>query len=191
MISAKVSVDVSGFVDLIGITKTRAVTLKGVRAGAKELLSIVRPLAPRRKGGGALRQSQGVKAAKGKRGKTVSFAVQGARTKFEKMSRAGGYTTPQRVVPAFYDHLVQGGTRAHRLGKGESLLREAKGRRKGKQATKQTTGGAHPGTQANPYRKRAYEGAKARIEKVMVDVMVRELNREIERINAKLAKGGK
>lgn len=191
MISTKVRTDVSGMVELIGITKTRTVTLKMVRAGAKELNSVVKPLAPRRKGGGALRQSQGVKAAKGKKGKTVSFAVQGARTAFEKMSRAGGYKTPQRVVPAFYDHLVQGGTKAHRLGKGELLGRAKVGRRKAVAATSQTRGGQHPGTAPNPYRKRAYEAAKDRIGKTMTIVGGAELQKQIDKIAAKLKQGGK
>lgn len=190
MISFQVKTDVSGMVELIGKTKTRAVTLKGVRAGAKELLKVVRPMVPRRKGSGALRQAQGVKAARGKKGKTASFAIQGARTKFQKMVRAGGYKTPQKVVPANYDHLVQGGTRPHRLGKGEALERLAVGRRKKTvAATAQETGGQHPGTQPNPYRKRAYQIAKNKIGQVMHKVMGEELQKAIDKIAASKRKG--
>lgn len=187
MISVKVKTDVTGFVKLIGKTKTRTVTLKGVRAGAKELLKIVRPLVPRRKRSGALRQAQGVKAAKGKKGKTVSFAVQGAKTNIIKFVKLQGYKTPQKVWPAKYDHLVQGGTKAHRLGKGEAVERLRRGRVATRQ-TAQTTGGQHPGTAPNPYRKRAYEAAKHRIGAVMNKVMGDELQKEIAKLAAKGAK---
>lgn len=186
MIGVKVKTDVSGMADLIGKTRTRVATLKAVRAGAKILLQRVKPLAPRRKGSGALRQSQGVKAAKGKRGNTVSFAVQGAKTKTVKMAKLPGYKTPQKVVPAFYDHLVQGGTKPHRLGKAESVGRAAVGRRRAVVATSQTTGGMHPGSPANPYRRRAYEAAKNEIGAAIKKVMGEELQREIEKKAAKV-----
>ena len=148
---------------MVNEAQSRSVTLAGVKAGIKILQRAARSAAPRRRNSGALKQSQGTIAKKGKKGKTVSFAVQGARKGFEKMVTPKGYKKPQRAVPAFYDHLVQGGTRPHRLGKGEKILRiNARGRQVGK-VTEQTTGGKHPGSQRNPYRKRAYEAVKGTI----------------------------
>lgn len=186
MISAKVTTDVSGMLSLVKKAKARSITLKGVRAGAKVLLKAVRPRTPRRKRSGALRQAQGVKAAKGRKGKTISFAVQGARVKVQKFVKLDGYRTPQKVVPANYDHLVQGGTRQHRLGKGEKLERIAVGRRRSVKGTGQIAGGLHPGAKKNPYRRSTYEAVKDQVGRVMNATMGTELQKEIAKENAKI-----
>lgn len=166
-IGMRVAVDISGITGLVSEAKQRNITLKAVRAGIKILQPIAKANAPRRKGSGALRQSQGTKAAKGKRGQTVAYAVQGAKTKFQKMVKLPGYRQPVKVVPAFYDHLVQGGTKPHKL-----------------------RGGQHPGAKANPYRRRAYESVKSQIGAKMNEVMGIEVQKAIEKQAAKLAAKG-
>lgn len=156
----KVTTNVAGLQFLASEVKKRTVTLAGAKAAGKVLKLAARVGVPRRAGSGALRQAQGVKAAKGtKAGTTASFAVQGARKKVDKMVRLKGRKKATRVVPAFYDHLVQLGTRPHALGKGESLGRDATKRRKAVVRTAQGSG-KHPGARANPYRKRAWEAVK-------------------------------
>lgn len=161
-ISTKVVTSVDGIQFLVTEAAKRNITFVGAKAAGKILKAAAKSAAPRRKGrgGGSLRQAQGVLVKKGKKGLTVAFAVQGARKKAVKMVVLKGRNKPQRVIPAFYDHLVQLGTKAHRLGKGESTGREATKRRKAIVRTSQTTGGKHPGTKADPYRKRAWEAVK-------------------------------
>ena len=186
MLTAKIRTDVSGILALVGKTKARTITLQGVRAGAKVLLKAARSMAPRRKRSGALRQAQGIKAAKGRRGNTISYAVQGAKTKFVKMVTPKGYRTPQKTVPANYDHLVEGGTQPHRLGKGESVGRAAVGRRRAVAGTSQTRGGQHPGTKPNPYRKRAYESVKGEVGAAMNRAMAEAIQKEIAKEAARV-----
>lgn len=185
MLTSKVTTNVQGIVELVGVTKSRSITLKGVRAGIKKFLPLARAGAPRRKRSGALKQSQAVKSAKGKKGKTLSYAVQGAKTGFVKMVTPQGYRTPQKAVPAFYDHLVQGGTKGHRLGKGESLGRESVRGRKAVVRTGQLRGGMHPGTAPNPYRKRAWEVSKEFVGAETTRVMILEMQAEINKQNSK------
>lgn len=83
--------------------KRRAVTLKAVKAGAKLVQQRAKPAAARRSG--ALRQSIGIKAQKGSRGKTLALAVIGARAKVEKQYRG------KKVKPSKYAHLVEKGTK--------------------------------------------------------------------------------
>lgn len=187
-LQASVKVNTEGFNVLISEAKKRRVTLKGVKAGIRVLQGAAKAQAPYRVRSRALKQAQGVKAKTGSKGKTVSFAVQGARRRVVKFVKLRGYRTPQKVVPANYDHLVQGGTKPHRLGTGETLGRIAKGRRKAIKATSQTTGGQHPGTKANPYRMRAYRQVKGQIEKVVNLAMRQELNVIVHKQAAKLHK---
>lgn len=189
MLTAKAKIDVTGIADLVGKVKSRSITLKGVREGIKKFLPLARAGAPRRPRSGALKQSQGTKAAKGKKGNTVSYAVQGAKTGFEKMVTPKGKHKPQRAVPAFYDHLVMGGTKPHRLGKGESLGRLSKRGRKAVIRTAQIAGGMHPGTTANPYRKRAWEAAKGYVGAETNRVMGLEVQKVIDANAAKVKAG--
>jgi hypothetical protein len=177
-VGMKVEIDTRGFQGIVSEAKSRNVTLKGVRAGIKVLVGPAKGGAPRRSG--ALRQSQGYRAAKGRKGKTIAFAVQGARKAFEKTYKG------RRTVPGFYDHLVQGGTRPHRLGKGEKLERfdARKTADVFKPGTSQTTGGVHPGAKPNPYRRRAYQSNKDQIGRAVLQTMGVELQKI-------LAKAGK
>lgn len=194
-VSVKVVTKIDGIQFLAGEAKKRTVTLAGAKAAGKILKGAARSAAPRRKGGGggSLKQAQGVRAQKGKKGLTVSFVVQGAKKKFEKVIKRKGRNKPTRVVPAFYDHLVQLGTRPHRTGKGESLGRDATKRRKAVLRTAQKTGGRHPGTAAYPYRKWAWEtvkGPASAAALVAMGAMVRKLiARQARQVFAKATKG--
>lgn len=186
----RVRTNVAGLQQLASWAAKRNVTLKGAKAAGKVLKVAARSAAPRRKGrgGGSLRQAQGVLAKKGSKGKTVSFVVQGARKGVDKTVVLKGRKTPSRVVPAFYDHLVQLGTRPHRLGKGESLGRS--GKRKVVVRTAQTTGRMHPGTPANPFRKRAWAAADERAAEAAVEAMVQatadEMRKQSRRVFSKI-----
>lgn len=175
-------VDVRGLDALYKETAKRGVTLAGAKAAMRKLKTAAKAAAPRRKGkgGGSLRKAQGVLARKGtKSGSTSSFAVQGAMKKFDREIVVEGRKKARRVVPAFYDHLVQLGVRPHRIGKGESLGRDATSRRKAVARTAQATGGKHPGTQPNPYRKRAWENVKDEAARRAVAAMGDALQKEI------------
>lgn len=186
-ILAKVEVDVSGLEALSSEAKKRNVTIHGARAAGKVLLPAARAGAPKRPGSGALRRAQGVLVKKGTRsGTTASFAVQGARKKVDRMIVVRGRKKAQRVVPAFYDHLVQLGTRPHALGKGESLGRDATKRRKAIVRTGQGSG-KHPGAKKNPYRERAWGAVSARAGTAALAAMDVALVKEIAKQSARLA----
>lgn len=163
MIQGRIVIDTSGIAGVVTEAKKRNITLKGAKAAAKILLVAARAQAPRRRGSGALRQAQGIKAVKGRKGTTISFAVQGARTKVVKVVRLPGRKTPKKATPALYDHLVQLGTKPHKIGKGR-----------------------HPGTAANPYRRRAWEGVKGAAADACLDAMGAATRKEIERQSAKV-----
>ncbi len=182
----RVKVDLSGIEAVISAARQRGITLAGAKAAGKLLKNAARSAAPKRPGSGALKQAQGVRAAKGtKQGTTASFAVQGAKKKIDKMVVVRGRKKAQRVVPAFYDHLVQLGTRPHALGKGESLGRDATKRRKAIVRTGQTTG-KHPGAKKNPYRKRAWETVKGPAGAAALKAMGGATQKEIDRQGAKI-----
>jgi hypothetical protein len=191
VIGGKVSVDTSGFKFLVAENKKRDVTLKGARAGGKVLERAAKAAAPVRKGSRMLRKAQGVKAAKGRKGSTLAFAVQGARKRVEATITLPGRKKPERLVPAFYDHVVMGGTAPHSVSKGQRLEQKQKVNKKGRlygKAIAQTdqTGRQHPGARANPYRKRAWESAKSEAGKAALAAMAKEEQRLI----AKAAKNG-
>lgn len=188
MISGKVSVDTSGFKFLVAENKKRDVTLKGAKAGGKVLERAAKATAPTRTR--MLRKAQGVKAAKGRKGSTIAFAVQGARKRTEAMVVPPGRKKPERVVPAFYDHLVQGGTRPHSVSKGQRLERKQKTNKKGRLYGKMVaqtdqTGRQHPGARANPYRKRAWETVKSEAGRSTLEAMAKEEQRLIVKAAAK------
>lgn len=79
--------DLSGLDAVKSVARARSITLKGVKAGSKLVQAAVKARAPKRSG--ALGQSIGTKAVKGKRGRTVAFAVIGARVKFQKTIKRG------------------------------------------------------------------------------------------------------
>ncbi len=162
----KAVIDVSGLANLAKETQKRTVALKGVRAGIKVLLPAARSGAPRKSG--LLARAQGTKVAKGRKGKTIAYAVQGARTKVSKMVRRPGSTKLVKAVPSLYDHLVGGGTKPHMVG-----------------------GRKHPGSKAQPYRKSAYESRKTEIGEAAATAMAAETQKLIAKEAAKLAAKGK
>lgn len=173
ILRTRIEVDTSGLRQLSSVSKQRGVTLKGARAGAKVVQRAGKSAAPKRRGSGALKQSLGVKAAKGKRGKTLAYAVVGPRKKFRKTVTVGGRTTT--AVPAFYAHLVEKGIRPHSLKKGSLLAR------RNKKAVGQGVGRQHPGAKPRPFLGPAYESNKGVIRDVMLRTMAEEITKEMTR----------
>jgi HK97 gp10 family phage protein len=177
MIEAKIVADMTPARLLASVAVQRRITLKAVKAGAKLVVPKAKAGAPRRKGSGALKQSQGIKAEKGKRGKTLAFAVVGARKKVEETIPRGRKSV--RVVPSYYAHLVEKGTRAHSLNKGAKLGR------KGKANIGQGTGKQHPGAKAKPFLGPAWESTKDQVGKVVTETIAAEVKKELRKNAAK------
>lgn len=178
MLKATVAVDVSGIEAIVSEAKKRNITLKGAKAAGKILKIAARAEAPSRSG--ATKRAQGVKAAKGNKGATISYAVQGVKKSFSLQYTPPGRNKPQRVVPAFIDHLIQLGTKPHALAKGASLGRKGKG------VTGQV-GKMHPGAKPDPYRKRAWEAVKDQAGEAAVEAMGVATQKEIDKQAAKIA----
>jgi hypothetical protein len=178
----KIRIDAGPIAAVVGDAKARNLTLKAIRAGIKVLVPPAKAGAPRRKGSGALKQAQGWRAGKGRKGKTVSWGVQGARLRVEKTFKG------KVVKPHKYDHLVQGGTRPHRTGKGEKLARLFRRRTADVMVpgTSQSSGGMHPGAKPNPYRRRVVQSRRGQ----MGAAIVRTLRDEIKKLLAKQAARG-
>lgn len=185
MIGGTFKIDTKGFGLVISEAKTRQMTLKGVKAGVRVLQEAARAAAPRRARSGALRQSQGVLAKKGRKGSTISFAVQGARKRVVRYVKLKGYRTPQKVVPAFYDHLVQGGTQAHSLARGSNIKKHGAPKLRDIASALKEGFGIHPGTKPNPYRKRAWAASKGRIGDTTRAAMAAEAQKIIARASVK------
>jgi hypothetical protein len=170
-----VETDTRGLSAVVGEAKTRNICLKGVRAGIKVLVGPAKAGAPKRSG--ALKQAQGYKAAKGRKGKTIAFGVQGARSSAQRTYKG------KVVKPGKYDHLVQGGTKPHRLGKGEKLATQRIGKLADvfKPGTSQSSGERHPGAKPNPYRKRAFQAVKDQIGQAVNTAMGEEVQKIIAR----------
>lgn len=166
-VGTRVVIDTKGIREVVSEAQTRGITLKGVRAGVKVLLPVAKAGAPRRPGSGALKQSQGTKAVRGRKGKTGSYAIQGAKAKIQKSVKVKGSGKPRLAIPAKYDHLVQGGTKPHMAGKRK-----------------------HPGAKPNPYRKRAYEATKDTIGAAIATTMAAETQKVIAKAAGKLAAKG-
>lgn len=166
-VGTRVVIDTKGIREVVSEAQTRGITLKGVRAGIKILLPVAKAGAPKRPGSGALKQAQGTKAVRGRKGKTGSYAIQGAKTKVQKTVKVKGTNKPRIAIPAKYDHLVQGGTKPHMVGKRK-----------------------HPGAKPNPYRKRAYEATKSEIGDVVAKTMAQETQKVIAKAAAKMATKG-
>lgn len=126
--------------------KKRAITQKAVKAGAKLVQQGAKSRAPKRSG--ALKTSIGIKAGKGTKGKTIAFAVIGARAKVER-------TYKGRIAkPSKYAHLVEKGTKAHFVRK----------RR-------------HPGAKAKPFLAPALEGQRAAVGRAILDALAAEIQK--------------
>lgn len=87
-------------------------------------------------------------------------------------------------MPAFYAHLVEGGTKPHAVGKGSKLGRKGK-------ADVGQTGKKHPGAKAQPFLKPAFESTKAEAAGAALAVMGEGISREIARVAAKAARAAK
>ncbi len=180
-VGLKTAVNTRGITGVVNASKSRQIAMKGLRAGIRILVHTAKSGAP--VGSGALRKAQGYRVAKGR--KVSAFAAQGVRVAAQK--QVGSVIRK----PAKYDHLVQGGVKPHRLGSGEKLSRHrvTKFAEIFQPATSQSTGGRHPGVKPNPYRRRAYQREKDRINTVILQEMGAELQRVIARESAKMPGG--
>ncbi len=165
-VAVQVFTEFSGLDEIVKTSKKRAVALKAVKAGAKIVLARARSTAPKRKGSGALKFSLGIKAVKGTRGKTLSFAVVGARTKVERSYRG------RTIKPSKYASLVERGTRAHSLGKGSRL---ARARKKVLVAAVVVAGKKHPGARPRPYLKPSLDTQRQAISSAILRVLGEEI----------------
>lgn len=145
-IATHVVTDLRGLEALQKLAQQRAAATKAVRAGAKIVQKAAKPRAPKRKGSGALRTSIGLKAQKGKRVKTLAFAVIGARTKVVRMFKG------RMIKPSKYAHLVEKGTKAHTVGKRK-----------------------HPGAKAKPFLAPALRSSEAAVSAEMMRVLQQEI----------------
>jgi HK97 gp10 family phage protein len=176
-VSVEVSTDLSGLNAIQKTAKKRQITKKAVGAGARVIAKDVKKRAPRRKGSGALRVSIGTKSQKGRKGKTLAFAVIGARKKVVRVFKG------RKTVPANYAHLVEKGTKPH------SLLKRAKsklGRLKRVVRIAAGAGARHPGTKPKPFLAPALEAKKAEAARVMMDVVAKEIAKELSKAASKL-----
>lgn len=133
-----------------------------VSAAARPLRQTAKSNVPVRSG--ALKKAIDMKI---KSGRQTVFGVVGPRSnpKVETTYTEPGRTKARKVVPNFYAHLVEGGTRPHAVGRGSRLqnLRAAmKAARRGdtkranRAATHRQTGRMHPGTPAVRFLARAF-----------------------------------
>lgn len=174
------SVGVQCFTSLPGLdaiekaAKKRAITLKAVKAGAKLVQRAAKGNAPRRSG--ALKQSIGTKGVKGSRGKTLAFAVIGARMKVEKTFKG------KLIRPGKYAHLAEKGTRPH------SLIKREKGAvGKALRALKIAAGlgKKHPGARAHPFLKPALDSCRVAAQSAMLQTLAVEIQKEIAKASAR------
>ncbi len=169
--SAKFGAEVvTGFaaIEAIGkAAKSRQLAVRIVKAGAKVVQASARAKAPRGKTG-LLKKAIGMKAVKGTRGKTLAFAVIGARSKVE--GAKGGKT----VKPSKYAHLVERGTKPH------SLVKRAKKADVAGWAAREkliAAGGGkkHPGATPKPFLGPALQSSKAAAGRAMERVAEQEI----------------
>lgn len=179
---AALELDLTGFEILKTASRQRAATMKAVKAAAKIVQPAAKSRAPRRKakGGGGLRQSIGIKAEKGRRGKSLAVAVIGARKKVMKMVRPPRGRKLVKSVPAYYAHLVERGTAAHSIGIGSSRGRGNLGK-----ATKHKVN--HPGSRAQPFLGPAWAATSKEAIAAANAVMGAEIQKAIAKAAAKLA----
>lgn len=189
--TVNVVMDLSGFDGVIAVAKQRNITLKAVRRMAAVVRPAVKAESPRRaSGGGTLKSAISSKAVKGKKGKTGSFGVVGARV---KVQRTITVKTPRgartlTAIPSKYQHLVALGTRPHSLSGGSKLVR------KGKSGLDigQSSGARHPGAAANNFLLRGFRAKQAEAmsegKRVLGEEVQKAIAKESSRLLAKLRK---
>lgn len=166
-IKGKLDLNLSGLNAVKSAARSRSITLKSVKAGAKVIAPAVKAGAQRRSG--ALKQSIGIKTAKGRRTKTAAYAVVGARTKVRKMVKRSRRGAKVLAVPAFYAHLVEGGTKAHARPNLET-----------------GTAGHHPGSRPKPFLKPAFDANKGKALDAAREAAADEIAKAIRSQAAKL-----
>lgn len=146
----------------------RRVLRPAIAAGARPVVKAAKVFAPVETR--ALKKSLGQKSKTYKSG--VVAAIVGVRRgmQFAAVDRRG-----RKRVPAFYQHLVQLGTKPHPLGKGVTLRNIAKGK-----AT--ASGAMHPGTKANPFLAKAWNMSKTETIAQVKAVVATRLPAEAKRL---------
>jgi HK97 gp10 family phage protein len=169
--AVQVFTNFAGLDAIVKTAKKRTITQKAVKAGAKPVAAAAK--AGARRESGALKQSIGIKAGKGKKGLTLAFAVIGARTKTEKVFKG------RKRKPSHYAHLVEKGTKPHSLGKRarKGALHAAK--------VKLGIGRKHPGAKAHPFLKPALDRNREAAGKIIMEVMGTEIAKELAKVAAK------
>ena len=161
-LGVRVITDLPGLDAIEKTAKKRGVTLKAVKAGAKLVQTGAKSRVVRRSG--ALKQALGIKPKKGTRGKTLAYAVVGARTKVVKVYKG------KKTVPAYYAHLVEKGTKPH------SLLRKAAlGKLARAAAIRAGFGRRHPGAKSQPFLKPALDTQQEAIGAAILRVLQAEI----------------
>jgi HK97 gp10 family phage protein len=154
--------------------RERSITLKAVKAGAKVMKPAITAAAPKRTGsrvpGGSLKRSMGVKAVKGRKGRTGALAIAGPRTAYERDVRG------RKVKPAQYAHLVEFGTRPHANAKGAKLVRKGKGGADVGQGGKK-----HPGAKARPFVGPASDANAEQAQDAIIATLAAETQKAIEK----------
>lgn len=187
-LGVSVAIQTGGLKGIITEAQDKTASAYALREGIKIINRAAKAFAPRKLK--HLYRAQGTKAKKGNKTKTGAFAVQGAKTKYKKLVKAGrrSQTGMRRIIPAKYDHLVIGGTRPHSIRKGTRLERTVK--RKGKEkllrAIGQGVGKPHPGGRPNPYRQRAYNSVKRQVARVVLAAYGKKLQMMFAKAEAKL-----
>jgi len=154
----------------VSITRAGSAAL---RAGAKPIIQAIKARAPQRYG--LLRKAQGVVVGKAKGPKRT--AAIGARKNKGKVIGITKDGKQRYADPAYYGHLVEGGTKSHRL---KTVLvaeyTDKKGRNR-KVYKPDKAARLHPGSRANPFKARAVQASKTQavdaIRKSLVDDLKR------------------
>jgi hypothetical protein len=173
--SVKIELDLSGLQGVATVAKQRAITRKVAMKMARVIKPAVKAEAPKRTG--TLKQAIWAKATKGRKGKTISFAVVGARKavrrKVTVKGVAGRGTFSELAVPFNYQNLVALGTKPHSLTKGGG-------------------GKSHPGARANNFLRRGYESKKSEAaaegQRVASEEFRAVIAKQSQRIMAKISK---
>lgn len=170
-------VDLSPLLAVKSEAARRSITLKAVKAAAKVIQPAAKARAPRRatKGGGGLKQSIGIKAVPGRKGKSTALCVIGARLKVVKMVMPPRGRKLAKHVPGYIAHIVEGGAAAHAITRGSSRGRGKPGRATGHPIN-------HPGATPKPFLGPAWAATRA----AALDAARQTLAAEIAK---KLAKG--
>lgn len=168
--AAQVITDLTPAKALKTAAQQRSVTTKALRKGAKPIAKAIKADAP--KVTGTMRRAQGHKVRKGRKGKSIAFAVIGARTKVQTVTKKLGWTE-RKHVPALIQHLVEKGTKPH------PIKRKVKGK---------TIVFRHPGAKPKPHMGPGFERSKDEAGRIVAAALVEETHKTLARNAARAFK---